>query len=244
VIPQNIYETDNLLLTSPHNIFIKVTLGNVVAVRGQRVAFSAEADLASMLIDACPRVSIERVSEIEAVFAAAAMRPLMNLLQREFTAGVRGKSRWSSYRRPAVLATVAALSPLAIWTAETVRNEAAARGLEVRAEAMARAIIGDAQSSDAIAELRGRLAELSAGNGFMQTTAALFEAISQAKDVELENLSYLRDGVTRATLIHSAASDIGVIREALQQSGIALDEDAAQERDRRLATTVTLNGRQ
>ena len=235
---------DHLLLPAPDDGLLAVMLGDIVAVRGDHIAFSAEAELASMLIDARRRTSIERQSEIELLFGAASTRPLMmNLLQQDFGAGARGRSRWSGYRRFAVLAAIAALSPLAIWTAEIVRNEAVARGLEVRAEAAARGIIGDDRSSDPIAELRGRVAELSANDVFMQTTATLFEAISHVPGVELENLSYLQDGAIRAALVHSATADVSALRGALEQSGIGLDEDAAQERDGRMTTTITLSKR-
>ena len=167
----------------------------------------------------------------------------MNLLQQEFAAGAQGGSKWNGYRRVAALAAVAALSPLAIWAAEIARNEAAARSLEARAEATARTAIGNARSSDPIGELRGRVAELRANEDFMQTMAGLFEAISRAQAVELENLSYLQDGVMRATLIHDAAADVSGLRGTLEQSGITLDEDAAQERHGRMVTTVTLGRR-
>jgi hypothetical protein len=77
----------------------------------------------------------------------------------------------------------------------------------------------------------------------MRTTAELFEAVSHAKGVELDSLSYLQDGAIRVTLIHAASSDMNALRGALEQSGIALNEDAAQERDGRMATTITLNRR-
>ncbi len=242
-ISPDVVVPDHLLVPPPDDGVLVVTLGNFVAVRGERVAFSAEAELASMLIGARRRTTIERLSEIEALFAAASMRTSVNLLQQDFAAGAGGKSRWNGFRRVAALAAAAALSPLTVWTAEIVRNEAAAHGFEARAEATARAIISDAQSSDPIGELRGRVAGLSANDGFMQATAALFEAISRAQGVELENLSYLQDGVTRATLIHGSASDISGVRGVLEQSGITLDEDAAQERDGRMATTNTMNRR-
>jgi hypothetical protein len=103
--------------------------------------------------------------------------------------------------------------------------------------------IGNARSSDPIGELRGRVAELRANDDFVQTTAALFEAISRAQGVELEDLSYLQEGVIRATLIHDAATDVSGLRGTLEQSGITLNEDAARERHGRMVTTVTLGRR-
>jgi general secretion pathway protein L len=234
---------DHLLLLPPDDGVLAVTLGSLVAVRGEQLAFSAEGELASMLIGSRCCRSMERIPEIEQLLAAGSAQLAINLLQQDFAAGGRGGAKWNGYRRVAALLAVAALSPLAIWTAEISRNEASARGLESRAEASARTIIGDAGSADPISELRGRLAGLRANDGFMQTTASLFEAISHAQGVELESLSYLQDGVIRATLIHPATSDLAALRGALKQSGIALGEDAAQERDGRMVTTITLERR-
>jgi len=232
---------DHLMLAAPDDGVLAVTLGGLVAVRGYRLAFSAEDELASMLIGARRRKSIERMSEIEQLFAAASVQLSLNLLQQDFGAGGRGRAKWNGYRRAAALAALAALSPLAIWTAEIARNEASARGLEARAEASARTIVGDVGSADPIRELRGRIAELRANDGFTQTTAALFEAISHTQGVELESLSYLQEGVIRATLIHEAASDVNALRQVLEQSGIALGEDAGEKRDGRMVTTITLS---
>lgn len=242
-ISPDVVVPDHLLVTPPDDGVLAAVLGDIVAVRGERVAFSAEAELASMLIGSRRQTTVGHLPAIEAMFASASTRPLMNLLQQEFAAGAQGRSKWNGYRRAAALAAVAALSPLAIWAAEIARNEAAARSLEARAEATARTAIGNARSSDPIGELRGRVAELRANEDFMQTTAALFEAISRAQAVELENLSYLQDGVMRATLIHDAAADVSGLRGTLEQSGITLDEDAAQERHGRMVTTVTLGRR-
>jgi len=234
---------DHLMLPAPEDGVLAVGLGGLVAVRGHRSAFTAEDELASMLIGARRRTTIERGSEIDHLLAAASVYPAMNLLQQDFAARGRGRGKWGGYRRIAALAAIAALSPVAIWMAEIVRNEAAARGLETSAEARALAIIGDVASRDPINDLRGRLAGLRANDGFMRTTAELFEAISHAKGVELDSLSYLQDGAIRATLIHAASSDMNALRGALEQSGIALNEDAVQERDGRMATTITLNRR-
>ncbi len=231
---------DHLMLSPPDDGVLAVTLGSLVAVRGHRLAFSAEDELASLLIGARRRTTIERMPEIEQLFAAASARIPMNLLQEEFVAGGRRRA-WGGYRRAAMLAAVAALSPLAIWAAEIARNEVSARALETRAEANARTVVGDSGSADPISELRGRLTGLRANDGFIQTIAALFDAVSRTQGVELEGLSYLQEGVIRATLVHTASSDVSALRDALEQSGIAVDEDVAEQRDGRMVTTITLN---
>lgn len=242
-IAPDVVVPDHLMLDAQDEGVITVSLGGLVAVRGRRIAFTAEEELASLLIGARHRSSIERDSEIDQLLAAASAHPPMNLLQREFAGHGPGRAKWRSYRRIAALAAIAALSPLAIWTAELVRNEAAARDLETRAEARARAIIGDVASADPVSELRARVAGLHANDEFMRMTGALFEAISHTQSLELESLSCLQDGAIRATVIHTTASDVDALRGVLEQSGIAFDQDAAQERDSRMLTTITLSGR-
>jgi general secretion pathway protein L len=239
-ITPDIVIPDHLMLSPPENGVLAVAFEDTVAVRGHRLAFTAEDELASLLIGSRRRTTIEGESEIEDHLAASSERFAMNLLQQDFAAGGRGREPWGGYRRVAVLAAMAALSPLGIWATEITRNEASARALETRAASGARALVGNTQSGDPIRELRGRLAGLRANDGFMQTTAALFDAVSRAKDVELEALSYLDDGVIRATLVHSASSDVAAVRAQLEQSGIAVDEDAPEQRDKRMLTVITL----
>jgi len=231
---------DHLMLCPPADGVLAVMLGSIVAVRGDRLAFSAEEELAWLLIGVRRRTTMEDISEIEQCFATGSARIPMNLLQQDFSSAGEGRAG-GGYRRVAVLAAVAALSPLAIWAAEIARNEASMRSLEARAEARARTIVGTVGSADPILELRGRLAGLRANDGLMQTTAVLFDAVSRAQKVELESLSYLQEGVVRATLIHTASSDVNAVRDVLEQSGITVDEDAAEQRDGRMITTITLN---
>ena len=231
---------DHLMLSPPEDGVLAVAFDGVVAVRGHRLAFTAEDELASLLIGSRRRTTIEDNAEIEQNLAATSAHIPLNLLQQDFSAGGQGRA-WGGYRRAAVLAAVAALSPLAIWTAEIARNEVSARALETRADASARSIVGNGGSSDPIRELRGRLAGLRANDEFIETTAALFDAVSRTKDMELESLSYLQDGVIRATLIHTASSDVSALRDALERSDIKVDEDPAEQRDGRMLTTITLS---
>jgi len=239
-VPPDVVVPDHLMLPVPDDGVLAVALGLLVAVRGHRLAFSAEDELASLLIGDRRRTTIEDTSEIERLLAASLACSPMNLLQHDFAAGGRGRAMWRGYRRAAVLAAVAALSPLAIWGTEIARNEVAAHALETRADAGARTILGTVASAEPILELRGRLAGLRANDGFMQTTAALFDAVSRTKDVELETLTYLDEGVIRATLIHAASADVSALRQVLEQSGVTVDQDPVEERDGRMVTTITL----
>jgi general secretion pathway protein L len=231
---------DHLMLSPTEDGVLAMAFDGAVAVRGNRLAFSAEDELASLLIGAHRRTTIEDASEIEDYLAGSSERLPMNLLQGDFAAGGRSRAAWGGYRRVAALATVAVLSPLVIWAIEIARNEASARALETRAAASARALVGNTQAGDPIRELRGRLAGLRANDRFMWTTAALFDAVSRAKDVELEGLSYIQDGIIRATLVHTASSDVAAVRAALEQSGVTVDEDAPEQRDSRMLTIITL----
>jgi general secretion pathway protein L len=231
---------DHLMLPAHGNGLLVATLGSLVAVHGEHTAFTAENELASMLTAGRERVYVEDVSQVEQLLAGALSRMPMNLLQQDFTAGSRGRKRWTGYGRVAALAAAVALSPLAIWAAQIVQSDAAASALEARAQADARTIIGRAGSGDPIRELRGRMAELRANDSLLQRTAALFESLSRTQGAGLEALSYVEDGVIRATIVHASSSGTDALRQALEQQGLVIEEDAADERDGRTVSTITL----
>jgi type II secretion system protein L len=230
---------DHLMLPSRDDDPVAVELDGVVAVRGSRIAFTVEEELASMLIGGHRAPSVVHGPEIERLFAAGSAHVAVNLLQQEFGPGRRAQT-WGAYRRLAGLAALAALSPLGICAAEIARNEVSAREFEQRAEGRARSIVNDTGAADPSRELRARVAGSSANDTFLRSAAALFEAMSSIVDVELESLSYMQDGVTRASLIHAATADVNRLRRALEQSGVVVDQDAPEERDGRMLTTITL----
>jgi general secretion pathway protein L len=233
---------DHLMLPSPSDGVLTVACNKIMVVRGHRVAFTAEAELASMLIGSRRRTSIESEGEAELLFAECSLTIAMNLLQQDFASASR-QAAWAGFRRAAALAAIAALSPLAIWTAEIARNEASATALETRAQEVARTMLGNKQSLDPIRELGSRAAALQANGQFMRSTAVLFETMARIDGVELESLSYLDEGIIRATLVQAAGANARALSDALEQSGIAVDQDAAVERDGRTVTTITLRGR-
>jgi general secretion pathway protein L len=238
-ISPDIVVPDHLMLPAPSDGVLAVARDDIMIVRGRRVAFSAETELALMLIGSRRRTSIESEEGVELLFAEGSQSVEMNVLQQDFAAAGR-REAWGRLRRAAALATIAALSPLAIWTAEIVRNEVSARALEARAQETARTLLGNEESVDPIRELHSRAAALRANDAFMHSTRALFEAMSRIGGMELENLTYLDEGITRATLVHAVLFNVSALSDALQQSGIAVDQDAAQQRDGRTLTTITL----
>jgi type II secretory pathway component PulL len=195
-----------------------------------------------MLIGPRRRTLIESEEEAELLFAEGSRTVAINLLQQDFAlAGQR--AAWGGFRRAAALSALAALSPLAIWTAEIARNEASATAYENRAKETVRIMLGDRQSADPIRGLRSRAATLRANDGFMRTTSALFETMARIDGVELETLSYLDEGIIRATLVQAPGSSVRALSDALRQLGLAVDEDAAEERNGRTVTTLTLRSR-
>ena len=228
---------DHLLLPEPEDSgVLAVALTGSVAVRAQRIAFSADDDLASVLIGDRRCTWIESAAEAERVFAEGARSIATNLLQNDFTRrqGRRG------LRRIVVLATVAALSPLALCVADFARNEAVTRELNGRVQSTVRSLLGNVVPARAISEVRSQVAALRANDGFMRTAATLFEAMSRVDGVELESLSYTERGIIRATVLHDAITAADALKNALEQSGLSIDQDAPEERNSRMFTIITL----
>lgn len=232
---------DHLMLPASDSETVLATLrGGMVVARGRNLAFSAEPDLAWLLIGKSPMQAVERERDIEHLFAAMASMPAINLLQQEFAHRAGRAPVWRDFRRAAALAAAVLLSPLVLSGADIARNEFSARALEARAATAARAVAGVGDAADPVLTLKGRLADLRGGDRFLQTTALLFDAVQRMNGAELESLSYLSEGVIRATLVDAAPEAIAALRTSMAEKRIALEQDAATRREGRSLTTITM----
>jgi general secretion pathway protein L len=232
---------DHLLLPPSDGdaVLVAFRAGEAV-VRGRNLAFSAEPELAWLLIGNRPMQPIERDEEVEALFASQAMTPAINLLQQEFAPGFGQRTGWKKFRRAAALAAAVLLSPALLWGAGIAKTAFAAHALEAHAGSLARTIPGAATAPDPILYVKGRLADLGSGDRLLHMTAALSQAIQRTKSVEVESLSYLSEGILRATLVNASADDIAALRAGLAPARIGIEADAASESNGRSLTTITL----
>ncbi len=232
---------DHLMLPTSDSETILATLrGGMVVARGRQLAFSLEPDLAWLLIGKRAMQPVEKAGDVESLFAANAAAPWINLLQGEFAGRDGQRSIVGEFRRAAVLAAAVLLSPLILWGAEITHSEIAANALETRSEVLARGLPGAGDSTDPVLYVKGRLADLRESDRFLGATAILFDAVQRINGAELESLSYLNEGVIRATLITAEPSDLSGLRENLAQAHIALEQDAPSRRAGRSVTTITI----
>ena len=232
---------DHLMLPVPSDGgILTVALGATRAARGPRLAFSAEPELSELIIAGRAQQRIQHQGDIDALFARAVAQPPIDLLQQEFARGNSRPLARKDFRRAAVLACAAILSPALVWAVQIVHDERSAAALEARAVASARAVPGAGQTGDPILYLNGRLADLRASDRFLQSTAALFNAVSHIEGAELDSFFYLREGIIRATLVHDKSSDVPGLARSLSRSSISLEEDAAVQKQGRIFTTVSL----
>jgi len=214
-------------------------------VRGRRLAWSAEDDLAPRLLDGRAVRELES-AELERAVVESAARPAVNLLQGRF-APARGQGpAWRDLRRAAVLAGVALLSPLLIMAAQTVRQDMAARGLEREAAARVAAVLPRGTVVDDPArQVEARLGQLriTAGAGPAALAAQLFAAIEALDQAQVESLIAMPDGTMRATLSYANYSDIDVLTAALRRGGVSLRQEGAREEAGRVVSDVLLGAR-
>ncbi|WP_187775821.1 type II secretion system protein GspL [Luteimonas suaedae] len=233
---------DHLALPAPEDDGVVVVAdGDERIVRGPRLAFRSEAALAALVLEGRAQQVVEAGPQAEALLAAGARQPAIDLLQYDFArtpAQPRGARAW---RRAAVLAALLALSPLLLWGAEALRYTLAARALEAEAAAMVDAALpGRAPAQPPLAAARAALRQAQARDGFAHAASALFAAVPRIEGAQLDRLSYGEDGALRATLSHARADELDVLRDALAGAGLALQPAGTRRADGRLHSELDI----
>ncbi|WP_407352265.1 type II secretion system protein GspL [Luteimonas sp. R10] len=233
---------DHLALPTPEDDGVLVVAdGDECIVRGARLAFRGEAALAAVVLEGRPQQVVEAGPQAEALLAAGARQPAIDLLQYDFArtpAQPRGARAW---RRAAVLAALLALSPLLLWGAEALRYTLAARALETQAAAKVDAALpGRAPTQPPLAAARAALRQAQARDGFAHAASALFAAVPRIEGAQLDRLSYGEDDALRATLSHARADELDVLRDALADAGLALQPAGTRRADGRLHSELDI----
>jgi general secretion pathway protein L len=236
---------DHLLLPEPETAgTLALRLGDVVVVRGPRLAFACEPDLAPALLDPMPEIAEGEAAERR--LAAGVSRPALDLRQGGFAPVDTARPGRRELLRAAALAGLLVLSPLAIDATRAVRLNLAADRMEADAAGQVAAILPKGASvSDPAAQAEAALAraQLAAGGGPAGLSARLFAAISEIDQAQAESLIVSPDGALRATISHTNYSDVDQLRGALARSGVALREEATREDGDRIVTDVILGAR-
>ena len=190
-------------------------------VRGERLAFAAEPELAAEILGDRPRTAL---SDADAALAGGSLAPAIDLLQDRFAAAPSRRTGWPAWRRAAMLAAVLALSPPLLLATQALRHELGARELESRVLAQARAVLPSLdEGADPLPAVRARLEALRSADAFAGITGALLRAVAADAGAELDTLAYA-DGQLQAVVVHGDTAGLERIRTALAGDGFELVE--------------------
>ena len=238
---------DHLLLPEPEDGRpVAARLGEMLAVRGPRLAFSCEPDLAPVLIDDPDLQVLERPDEVEARLAQGASRPLLNLLQGDFAQRDGRQLSRRDLLRQALLAAALVLSPILLDAANAARLTFAAREAETAAERRAAQVLPKGTAiSDPAAQTSAHLRrlEIAAGGGPAGLAARLFQGLASLEGAQAEGLIVSPDGAMRATVSHVNYSDMDLLADALRAQGVAFKQEGVREEGGRIVSEVILGVR-
>src|SRR4051812_13613605 len=172
--------------------------------RGRAAAFSAEPELAALLVGDAQIVEMGD-SEFEAGLAASLAEPAINLRQGPFAKRRRWRVETGRLRRVAILGLMLGLISLIVQLATIMRYSFAADRLE--------------------AELAGVGPRPFAQNppGFRALAALLFAAVRATPDLQLTRLDYRSDGSLAATVQVDNAATLAAFRTRIEGSGLAVE---------------------
>jgi len=237
---------DHLLVTEPaEGRTVAVRLGAELVVRGRRLAFACEPELAPILLDGRDPEVVDDPAGAERLFAEGAADPTINLLQGALAPRGGGELTRKRLLRPALLLAALVLSPLAIDAVQAVRLNLAADRLERESAAeLAKVLPKGAAINDPAAHATARLQrlELASGGGPVGSAAQLFAALAEIEGAQIETLLVSPDGAVSATLSHANYSDLELLKGAMRRAGLVFRETATREEAGRILSDVVVGG--
>lgn len=210
-----------LLLPRPAEGFVRFDRGSVPLFRGRNDAFSAEPELARLVV-ADAAVEILDTGAFEAGLGGRIADPAVNLRQGMFAKRRRWKIEWPVVRRLAMLGLAILVVTLAIQVAAILRYTYAADALELQANRLAAQTLGrSGPVSNAPALLEQRLTSLrGSGPGYSSVASALFQAIRDTPNAELTAMVFAPDGALRATVQGDSPATLSGLQQRLAASGL------------------------
>lgn len=195
-------------------------------VRGLDFAFSTEAPLAQLQLDARSHQVVELAADaLQHNLFDAATRPAVDLMTAAGHSSGPASGPGPSVRRLCLLAALVLVSPLLIWACQGLWHDAAAKRLQARNEQSLGAVVPDAVGGGSpLARARAAEARLSEPDRFARLVAPLLDALGQVPGMRLTQLTLGGDGVVEARVRHDASVPVDVLRDALSSRGIELAE--------------------
>lgn len=194
-----------LLLPVPDEGFVRYDRGPLPLWRAQGDAFSAEPELAELVIRGAPVRVLDHVG-FEGHLAAALAALPVNLRQGAFAKRRRWKIEWPLVRRIAGLAATLLLITLLLQVLTIFRYTFEADRIEAEARALARTA-GPVASVEA------------AGPGYAALASALFGALNGIPNAELTAMIFDQSGTLRATVGADSPATLESLRQRLEASG-------------------------
>lgn len=237
---------DHLALPEPAgDAVVALRFGPSVAVRGPRLALTAEPELLEILMEGREPILWPSSEEGERLLAQGALRPAINLLQGPFDPRRDVAVTRKEMRRLLILGALVLASPILLTAAGLLRDDMAARRTEARSLQKVIGVLPAASRENPGESLEAQLSRtrLATGGGAATLAAHLFSAVEGIEQAQLERLIVMPDGAVRATLTYSNFSDIEMMRRAMRRAGIAMREEGAREEQGRVVSDVILGVR-
>lgn len=214
-----------------------VAFGDGVALRGRHFAATVQADLVDLVAAGRRLVAVEDPAIVERALVEAARVPVINLLDT----GVRERAAGSGWRRAAVLAGLAVVSPLLLLVTAAARDDMAAdRARSGALTAIATAAPGVAGEPDPIGALRRRVATAPPPGGVSAVAAALFTAVEGVEGAELDILIADPDSGVKATISHPDYSDMTAIKSSMAGAGLTVTETGTLDDAGRVVSDINI----
>lgn len=238
VTPQAVIPDYLLLPEGEAGQLVVAPLGRQLALREPGKAFSADPELAALLIEGRPHRYIP-AEELDPWLAAGARSPLINLLQGRFA--VRARTERRGLKRLAILAAAAAISPLLLLLVQIAHDQMTARAMERRAASLAVSLVPQASRyEDAAGYALSRLAASQSGRGFGELSASYLSMVQATPGVTLDTLVYGEEGAIRSTVGYANYSDMDRLRMGAKRLGLELTEQSTISEGGRISSDLVV----
>lgn len=232
-----------LLLSVPDEGFARYSRGTTPIYRGPADAFSAEPELAQLVLADAPVTEVPH-ELFEGGLGAAIAEPVINLRQGVFAKRRRWAIEWPLVRRLAALAAALLLVTLAIQVVQIFRYTFEADRLEAELTQVASAALPGISAANAPARLGERLAALGGGGGdYGALASALFNAVRAVPGAAVTALNYDEDGALRATVQGDTLAGIAAVQQQLEASGLSVIAGPARSGGGRPTLDLTVQAR-
>ncbi|MDP3801840.1 type II secretion system protein GspL [Brevundimonas sp.] len=235
----DVFIPDVLTLSEPaaDDALSAVAFGDGVALRGRRFAATVQPDVVDLVAGGRRVVAVQDPAVVESALVAAARTPAINLLDT----GERERAAPGGWKRAAILAALAAASPLMLTVASAARDDMAAERMRSGTLAsIAKAAPDLARDPDPVSALRRRLAAAPPPGGVSAAAAALFTAVEAVEGAELDLLIADPETGVKATISHPAYADMAAIKASMAEAGMTVTETGTLDDAGRVVSDITI----